>query len=139
MKNAFILFFFIFNLSTLNLWAQHEESAFPSDFPENTVLENMPICFSNPGWDGILYMYLDGQPLYTGYWGDGYMLLKDECHVDFTSQIGIYPGGRLTIRVGVYGVGSTNTLEMTVPETVEGLRLYIYGGNISMNQVNAHF
>lgn len=116
MKTIKLLICTLFMLLTFNLYAQHEYQEGYAEVSENSVIKNMTICLTTPGWNGILKIYLDGQPLYHGYWGDGYLMEQSTRHMHFTSQIDVYLGAKIEIWAELLGMGRTNIVEVTVNE-----------------------
>ena len=70
---------------------------------------------SNPGWDGMVSIALDGKLLCTDY-DQGILLLAGQNFIERTSEIDVYPGGVLSIRGYKNGTGNTNVISLTIPE-----------------------
>ena len=75
----------------------------------------MKIQVSNPGWNGMVSIALDGKLLCTDY-GQGILLLAGQGFIERTSEIDVYPGGILSIWGYKNGTGNTNVISLTIPE-----------------------
>lgn len=109
-----ILLLFVF-LCTSNVWAQLNEKGQQSFVSGNRVIKDMKIQVSNPNWNGMVSIALDGKLLCTDY-DQGILLLAGQGFIERTSEIDVYPGGVLSIWGYKNGLGNTNTISLTIPE-----------------------
>lgn len=109
-----VLLLFAF-LCTSNVWAQLNEKGQQNFTSENRVIKDMKIQVSNPGWNGMVSIALDGKLLCTDY-GQGILLLAGQGFIERTSEIDVYPGGILSIWGYKNGTGNTNVISLTIPE-----------------------
>ena len=109
-----ILLLFVF-LCTSNLWGQLNKDWPQNLITENRVIKNMKIYVSNPHWNGMLIIELDGKPLCTDY-GQGILLLTGQNLIERTAEIDVYSGGILSIRAYRDGIGNTNVISLIIPE-----------------------
>ena len=109
-----VLLLFVF-LCTSNVWAQLNENGKQNLTSENRVIKDMKIQVSNPGWDGMVSIALDGKLLCTDY-DQGILLLAGQNFIERTSEIDVYPGGVLSIWGYKNGTGNTNVISLTIPE-----------------------
>lgn len=109
-----MLLIFVF-LCTSNVWAQLSENGSQNLITENRVIKDMKIYVSNPTWNGMLIIELDGKPLCTDY-GQGILLLKGQNLIERTAEIDVYSGGVLSIRAYKDGIGNTNVISLVIPE-----------------------
>lgn len=114
MKVTRFLLLFIFCLCTFNTWAQSNEAKSFNCVSENTVPVDLDICVGG-AVDGILYLYVDNQSLYRGYWGDGYMMIQGQ-HIDFKPQINVYPGDVIKLYAYLHGIGDSGTMYLEIPD-----------------------
>ena len=75
----------------------------------------MKIYVSNPNWNGMLIIELDGKPLCTDY-AQGILLLTGQNLIERTAETDVYPGGVLSIRAYRDGIGNTNVISLIIPE-----------------------
>lgn len=109
-----ILLLFVF-LCTSNLWGQLNKDWPQNLITENRVIKNMKIYVSNPTWNGMLVIELDGKPLCTDY-GQGILLLTGQNLIERTAETDVYSGGVLSIRAYRDGIGNTNVISLIIPE-----------------------
>lgn len=109
-----MLSLFVF-LCTSNIWAQSSGNVSQNLIAENRVIKDMKICVSNPTWNGMLIIELDGKPLCTDY-DQGILLLTGQNLFERTAEIDVYPGGILSIRAYKNGVGNTNVISLIIPD-----------------------
>ena len=109
-----ILLLFVF-LCTSNLWGQLNKDWPQNLITENRVIKNMKIYVSNPNWNGMLIIELDGKPLCTDY-GQGILLLTGQNLIERTAEVDVYSGGILSIRAYRDGIGNTNVISLIIPE-----------------------
>lgn len=136
MKITRFLLLFVFGLCTFNTWAQSNEAESLNIVSENTAPVNLDICVSGVV-DGILYLYVDNQPLYRGYWGDGYMLIRGG-HVDFKPQINVFPGDVIKLYAYLHGIGNSGTMYLEIPDNASST-LYVMINTASNFKIGAYF
>lgn len=115
MKKAKIVLLLFFILCTSNMWGQLHGNGHQGLVSENRVIKDMKIYVSNPTWNGMLIIELDGKPLCTDY-DQGILLLTGQNLFERTAEIDVYPGGILSIRAYKNGVGNTNVISMIIPD-----------------------
>ena len=115
MKITKIMLFLLVFLCTSNLWGQLNKDWPQNLITENRVIKEMKIYVSNPNWNGMLIIELDGKPLCTDY-GQGILLLTGQNLIERTAEIDVYSGGILSIRAYRDGIGNTNVISLIIPE-----------------------
>lgn len=115
MKITKIMLLLLVLLCTSNVWAQLSEKEQQNFTLENGIIKDMKIYVSNPTWNGMLIIELDGKPLCTDY-DQGILLLTGQNLFERTSEIDVYSGGILSIRAYRDGIGNTNVISLTIPE-----------------------
>ncbi len=111
-KIMLLLFAF---LCTSNVWAQLSPKEHLSFTLESGIIKDMKIYVSNPTWNGMLVLELDGKRLCTDY-DQGILLLAGQNLFERTSEIDVYSGGILSIRAYRDGIGNTNAISLVIPE-----------------------
>ena len=115
MKITKIMLLLLVLLCTSNVWAQLSEKEQQNFTLENGIIKDMKIYVSNPTWNGMLIIELDGKPLCTDY-DQGILLLTGQNLFERTSEIDVYSGGILSSRAYRDGIGNTNVISLTIPE-----------------------
>lgn len=138
MKTTKFLLLLILSLCTFNVWAQSEKPESFNLVSESTTPVDLNICLAS-GVDGILYMYVDNQSLYHGYWGDGYMLISSIHHVDFKPQINVYPGDIIRVYASLHSInGNSGVVNVEVPDNATST-LYVTINMNSNYKISASF
>ena len=115
MKTTRFLLFLFISFYTFNTWAK-----------------------SDGGMPGILFLYINNQPLYQGYWGDGYMLYGNS-QIEFKPQIDVYPGDIIEVYAYLHlEGGNSGTIYVQVPDT-KSPSLYVTLTKLGNYKISASF
>lgn len=116
MKARIFLLFLFVSFCTFNTWAKSEIQEPFSITQKNAAPVDLTIHV-NGGLPGILFLEIDNQPLYEGYWGDGYML-NGNSPMEFKPQIDVYPGDIIRIYAYLHlQGGNSGVIYVQVPDT----------------------
>lgn len=137
MKTTRFLLFLFISFYTFNTWAKSEIREPFSITSENAVPVDLTI-YVNGGMPGILFLYINNQPLYQGYWGDGYMLYGNS-QIEFKPQIDVYPGDIIEVYAYLHlEGGNSGTIYVQVPDT-KSPSLYVTLTKFGNYKISASF